>query len=206
MVAEKLGHTSYRELSELNLQSSSVRFTSTLTRMLQSEIHQLNKTGCFGSLFMFYVFLCFRMVDLVPADLFVNLRSINLEHNNLTSFSGLIFLPNIKVCMCLGQRFITTLMSVFIYVTCYGQNSIIALYTNIHAFFYVCIYGRCRCCLWTITTLSQFCHVKKFRVTWATSRFSIIKSVPVDMGSWTAGPAGTHTQHHSIIIHWGFIL
>ncbi|ROL49635.1 Leucine-rich repeat-containing protein 9 [Anabarilius grahami] len=62
MVAEKLGHTSYRELSELNLQSSSV-----------------------------------RMVDLVPADLFINLRSINLEHNNLTSFSGLIFLPNVKV-------------------------------------------------------------------------------------------------------------
>ncbi|XP_039527778.1 leucine-rich repeat-containing protein 9 isoform X3 [Pimephales promelas] len=62
MVAEKLGHTNYRELSELNLLSSSV-----------------------------------RMVDLVPADLFVNLRSINLDGNNLTSFSGLIFLANIKV-------------------------------------------------------------------------------------------------------------
>ncbi|XP_056616186.1 leucine-rich repeat-containing protein 9 isoform X3 [Triplophysa dalaica] len=62
MVAEKLGHTNYRELSELNLQSSSI-----------------------------------RMVDLAPANLFGNLRSINLEHNNLTSFSGLIFLPNIKM-------------------------------------------------------------------------------------------------------------
>uniref|UniRef100_A0A9J8APC6 Leucine rich repeat containing 9 n=2 Tax=Cyprinus carpio TaxID=7962 RepID=A0A9J8APC6_CYPCA len=62
MVAEKLGHTNYRDLSELNLQSSSV-----------------------------------RMVDLAPADLFSNLRSINLDHNNLTSFSGLVFLPNIKV-------------------------------------------------------------------------------------------------------------
>ncbi|XP_057198998.1 leucine-rich repeat-containing protein 9 isoform X1 [Triplophysa rosa] len=62
MVAEKLGHTNYRELSELNLQSSSI-----------------------------------RTVDLAPADLFGNLRSINLEHNNLTSFGGLIFLPNIKV-------------------------------------------------------------------------------------------------------------
>ncbi|XP_050982867.1 leucine-rich repeat-containing protein 9 [Labeo rohita] len=62
MVAEKLGHTNYRDLSELNLQSSSV-----------------------------------RMVDLTPADLFSNLRSINLERNNLTSFSGLIFLPNLKV-------------------------------------------------------------------------------------------------------------
>ncbi|XP_067277190.1 leucine-rich repeat-containing protein 9 isoform X1 [Pseudorasbora parva] len=62
MVAEKLGHTNYRELSELNLQSSAV-----------------------------------RMVDLVPSHFFGNLRSINLDHNNLTSFSGLIFLPNIKV-------------------------------------------------------------------------------------------------------------
>ncbi|XP_051504244.1 leucine-rich repeat-containing protein 9 [Myxocyprinus asiaticus] len=62
MVAEKLGHSNYRELSELNLQSSSI-----------------------------------RMVDLAPADLFISLRSVNLEHNNLTSFSGLIFLPNIKV-------------------------------------------------------------------------------------------------------------
>lgn len=49
------------------------------------------------TLFCFSV--CFRMVDLIPADLFVNLRSINLDGNNLTSFSGLIFLPNIKVCM-----------------------------------------------------------------------------------------------------------
>lgn len=59
------------------------------------------------------------MVDLAPADLFSNLRSINLDHNNLTSFSGLIFLPNIKVRMSLGQNVNTTLMSVFVYVTCY---------------------------------------------------------------------------------------
>uniref|UniRef100_A0A3B4XI37 Leucine rich repeat containing 9 n=1 Tax=Seriola lalandi dorsalis TaxID=1841481 RepID=A0A3B4XI37_SERLL len=38
-----------------------------------------------------------RMVDLSPADLFSSLRSVNLDHNNLTSFSGLIYLPNIKV-------------------------------------------------------------------------------------------------------------
>lgn len=37
------------------------------------------------------------MVDLSPADLFSSLRSVNLDHNNLTSFSGLIYLPNIKV-------------------------------------------------------------------------------------------------------------
>lgn len=38
-----------------------------------------------------------RMVDLSPVDLFCNLRSVNLDHNNLTSFSGLVYLPNIKV-------------------------------------------------------------------------------------------------------------
>ncbi|XP_055009676.1 leucine-rich repeat-containing protein 9-like [Boleophthalmus pectinirostris] len=37
-----------------------------------------------------------RMVDLSPADLFDALQHINLDHNNLTSFSGLIYLPNIK--------------------------------------------------------------------------------------------------------------
>ncbi len=61
----------------------------------------------------------FRMVDLAPVDLFSNLRSINLDHNNLTSFSGLIFLPNIKVCVSLGQNVNTTLMFVLVYVTGY---------------------------------------------------------------------------------------
>uniref|UniRef100_A0A673C753 Leucine rich repeat containing 9 n=1 Tax=Sphaeramia orbicularis TaxID=375764 RepID=A0A673C753_9TELE len=37
-----------------------------------------------------------RRVDLTPAELFCNLRSVNLNHNNLTSFSGLIYLPNVK--------------------------------------------------------------------------------------------------------------
>ncbi len=59
------------------------------------------------------------MVDLAPVDLFSNLRSINLDHNNLTSFSGLIFLPNIKVCESLGQNVNATLMFVFVYVTGY---------------------------------------------------------------------------------------
>lgn len=57
------------------------------------------------------------MVDLAPADLFSNLRNINLEHNNLTSFSDLILLPNIKIFICLGQNVNATLMSVFIFVT-----------------------------------------------------------------------------------------
>uniref|UniRef100_A0A8C7RE95 Leucine rich repeat containing 9 n=1 Tax=Oncorhynchus mykiss TaxID=8022 RepID=A0A8C7RE95_ONCMY len=62
MVAEKLGHSNYSDVVDLNLQSSAI-----------------------------------SMVDLAPADLFHNMRSVNLEHNNLTSFSGLVYLPNIKV-------------------------------------------------------------------------------------------------------------
>ncbi|OCT68507.1 leucine-rich repeat-containing protein 9 isoform X2 [Xenopus laevis] len=37
-----------------------------------------------------------RSIDLVPADHFRNVQTVNLENNSLTSFSGLIFLPNIK--------------------------------------------------------------------------------------------------------------
>lgn len=38
-----------------------------------------------------------RIVDLCPPDVLYNLCTVNLDHNNLTSFSGLIYLPNIKV-------------------------------------------------------------------------------------------------------------
>uniref|UniRef100_A0A3B3TFY9 Leucine rich repeat containing 9 n=1 Tax=Paramormyrops kingsleyae TaxID=1676925 RepID=A0A3B3TFY9_9TELE len=62
MVVEKLGHANYSQISELDLQGSSI-----------------------------------RTVDLAPFHLFRSLRSINLMHNNLTSFSGLIYLPRIKV-------------------------------------------------------------------------------------------------------------
>ena len=37
------------------------------------------------------------MLDLTPEDLFYNLHSVNLEHNNLTSFSVRVCLTNIKV-------------------------------------------------------------------------------------------------------------
>ncbi|XP_047249203.1 leucine-rich repeat-containing protein 9 isoform X2 [Girardinichthys multiradiatus] len=50
-----------------------------------------------------------RMVDLSPPELFVNLRSVNLEHNNLTSFSGLIHLPNIKA-LCLNYNHIESIL------------------------------------------------------------------------------------------------
>ncbi|XP_039597283.1 leucine-rich repeat-containing protein 9 [Polypterus senegalus] len=62
MVTEKLGHSDYSDVHELDLPGSAI-----------------------------------RTVDLSPAELFKSLRSVNLEHNSLTSFCGLIFLPNVKV-------------------------------------------------------------------------------------------------------------
>ncbi|KAF7710766.1 leucine-rich repeat-containing protein 9 isoform X1 [Silurus meridionalis] len=50
------------------------------------EMEELKLPGC-----------SIRMVDLTPAELFVKLRNVNLERNNLTSFGGLIYLPNVKV-------------------------------------------------------------------------------------------------------------
>ena len=49
------------------------------------------------------ILLIYRMVDLTPAEVFQSLYHVNLEHNNLTSFSGLIYLPNIKVSIRLGH-------------------------------------------------------------------------------------------------------
>lgn len=37
-----------------------------------------------------------RTVDLIPVDHFRNVSNVNLQNNNLTSFSGLIYLPNVK--------------------------------------------------------------------------------------------------------------
>ncbi|XP_054653543.1 leucine-rich repeat-containing protein 9 isoform X2 [Dunckerocampus dactyliophorus] len=62
LVAEKLGHSNYANITNLNLMSCSI-----------------------------------RSVDLSPTDLFCNLQSVNLDHNSLTFFSGLIHLPSIKV-------------------------------------------------------------------------------------------------------------
>ncbi|XP_034051302.1 leucine-rich repeat-containing protein 9 isoform X2 [Thalassophryne amazonica] len=41
-------------------------------------------------------FCSISMVDLAPPHLFSHLHSVNLEHNKLTSFSGLVCLPNIQ--------------------------------------------------------------------------------------------------------------
>ncbi|XP_061650866.1 leucine-rich repeat-containing protein 9 isoform X3 [Phyllopteryx taeniolatus] len=50
-----------------------------------------------------------RSVDLSPTDLFFNLHSINLDHNNLTCFSGLIHLPNVKV-LCLNYNRVESIL------------------------------------------------------------------------------------------------
>ncbi|CAK8686447.1 unnamed protein product [Clavelina lepadiformis] len=44
-----------------------------------------------------------RTVDIGSGDVFKNLRSVNLEQNNLTSFSGLVHLPHIRV-LCLNHN------------------------------------------------------------------------------------------------------
>ncbi|XP_077863786.1 leucine-rich repeat-containing protein 9-like [Saccoglossus kowalevskii] len=50
-----------------------------------------------------------RQVDLGPGEQFLNLRSVNLEHNTLTSFSGLIYLVNLRV-LCLNNNHIETIV------------------------------------------------------------------------------------------------
>ncbi|XP_020917888.1 leucine-rich repeat-containing protein 9 isoform X3 [Sus scrofa] len=50
-----------------------------------------------------------RTVDLVPVDQFRNVCNVNLQNNNLTSFSGLIYLPNVKV-LCLNYNHIESIM------------------------------------------------------------------------------------------------
>ncbi|XP_030628203.1 leucine-rich repeat-containing protein 9 [Chanos chanos] len=74
MLAEKLGHSNYKDISELDLPSCGI-----------------------------------RMVDLAPPELFQNLRSINLERNNLTSFGGLVYLPSIKA-LCLNYNHIESIL------------------------------------------------------------------------------------------------
>uniref|UniRef100_A0A8C0WUI6 U2A'/phosphoprotein 32 family A C-terminal domain-containing protein n=1 Tax=Castor canadensis TaxID=51338 RepID=A0A8C0WUI6_CASCN len=50
-----------------------------------------------------------RMVDLIPADQFRNVSNVNLQNNNLTSFGGLIYLPNVKV-LCLNYNHIESIV------------------------------------------------------------------------------------------------
>ncbi|XP_051003310.1 leucine-rich repeat-containing protein 9 [Acomys russatus] len=50
-----------------------------------------------------------RTVDLIPIDHFRNVTNVNLQNNNLTSFSGLIYLPNVKV-LSLNYNHIESIM------------------------------------------------------------------------------------------------
>ncbi|EPQ12588.1 Leucine-rich repeat-containing protein 9 [Myotis brandtii] len=50
-----------------------------------------------------------RTVDLIPIDQFRNVCNVNLQNNNLTSFSGLIYLPNVKV-LCLNYNHIESII------------------------------------------------------------------------------------------------
>ncbi|XP_042074127.1 leucine-rich repeat-containing protein 9 isoform X2 [Haplochromis burtoni] len=63
-----------------------------------TEITHLNLQAC-----------SIRIVDLSPPELFRNVRCINLDHSNLTSFSGLIHLPNIKA-LCLNYNHIESIL------------------------------------------------------------------------------------------------
>lgn len=80
-IVEKLGHSNFSEIKQLELPQSSIRGV------------ELNNQ-------------------------FQSLKCINLEHNQLTNFSGLVYLPNLKVCsegnnnnidderdVCLGSLF-----------------------------------------------------------------------------------------------------
>ncbi|XP_074662952.1 leucine-rich repeat-containing protein 9-like [Tubulanus polymorphus] len=62
------------------------------------EVRELNFPNCF-----------IRSVDLGLAEHFRNLRSINLENNNMTSFSGLIHLINLRV-LCLNHNHIESVV------------------------------------------------------------------------------------------------
>ncbi|XP_041353285.1 leucine-rich repeat-containing protein 9-like isoform X2 [Gigantopelta aegis] len=73
-IAEKLGHSNFHEVREVDLPNSA-----------------------------------FRTVDLGNGDEFNNLRSINLEHNNLTSFTGLVHLVNVRV-LCLNHNHIECIL------------------------------------------------------------------------------------------------
>ncbi|KAL8168769.1 UNVERIFIED_CONTAM: Leucine-rich repeat-containing protein 9 [Gekko kuhli] len=74
MVVERLGHSDFSKMQELNWTASMI-----------------------------------RTIDLMPPDQFKNISSVNLQNNNLTHFSGLIFLPNIKV-LCLNYNHIESIL------------------------------------------------------------------------------------------------
>ncbi|XP_022094850.1 leucine-rich repeat-containing protein 9-like [Acanthaster planci] len=73
-VAEKLGHSNFHEVRELDFPQCA-----------------------------------FRQIDLGTGEHFINLRSVNLEHNSLQSFSGLVYLLNLRV-LCLNHNHIECIL------------------------------------------------------------------------------------------------
>ncbi|XP_038075835.1 leucine-rich repeat-containing protein 9-like [Patiria miniata] len=73
-VAEKLGHSNFHEVRELDFPQSAL-----------------------------------RQVDLGTGEHFINLRSVNLEHNSLQSFCGLVYLVNLRV-LCLNHNHIECIL------------------------------------------------------------------------------------------------
>ncbi|CAG5119813.1 unnamed protein product, partial [Candidula unifasciata] len=73
-IVEKMGHTSFCSMRELDLPNCGL-----------------------------------RAVNLGTADQFLNLRSVNLEHNSLQSLAGLIYLVNLKV-LCLNNNHIECIL------------------------------------------------------------------------------------------------
>lgn len=76
-------------------------------------------------------FLSHRSVDLSPPDMFYNLCSVNLDHNNLTSFSGLLYLPNIKV----GKKNYIKKLYFFRKIIHFFQKSIIVFFVSLDSVF-----------------------------------------------------------------------
>ncbi|KAK2551434.1 Leucine-rich repeat-containing protein 9 [Acropora cervicornis] len=74
-IAERLGHSNFSEVRELDLPHSSL-----------------------------------RTVDLGTSDVFFHLRSVNLEHNSLTSFGGLVNLLSLKV-LCLNHNHVESVVA-----------------------------------------------------------------------------------------------
>uniref|UniRef100_H3C5I0 Leucine rich repeat containing 9 n=1 Tax=Tetraodon nigroviridis TaxID=99883 RepID=H3C5I0_TETNG len=60
---------------------------------------RLDFTNCADVTCLTLPFFSIRVVDLSPPELFSNLRTVRLDHNHLTSFSGLIHLPSVRVSM-----------------------------------------------------------------------------------------------------------
>ncbi|MBN3307733.1 LRRC9 protein, partial [Amia calva] len=94
MVSEKLGHSDYADVFELDIPSAAI-----------------------------------RTVDLAPTDQFRSIRSVNLENNNLTSFSGLVFLPNVKFSPMVSHLPVFvyvyfSFLTVFLQVLCLNHNRI----------------------------------------------------------------------------------